>query len=239
MFFDRLLMMVLAFSTLTAATAQKVDSDDIDAAVEELLPGVSSFAEDVARRAEAYAAEAHSLSDSVHFGAASLPGTLGIEGIEALDFATLVNQQDAGSGGQVYVFASLSMPEASLRSLIADADRAGVPVLLRGFKGGSLGETAKALRELHGTDGGDDTLGGVLIDPRAFSVFEVEAVPAFIAVPRPLPQCRGLDCSVPAPAHDRLAGNISLRAALQSLASEGEAAAAVSHDALNRLEARP
>lgn len=239
MSFDRLLMILLASSTFSASAAQEVDGDEIETAVEELLPEVLSFAAEVATRAEVYSAEAQALSDSVHLGDASLPKGLAIEGIEALNLSALVDQQDAGSGGQVLVFASLGMPGESLRLLIADAERARVPVLLHAFKGGSLGETAKALREVLGTRGADDVLGGVLIDPRAFSVFGVESVPSFIAVSGALPQCRGLDCSVPVPPHDRLAGNMSLRAALQILASEGEAAVQVSHDALSRLKARP
>jgi conjugal transfer pilus assembly protein TrbC len=143
----------------------------------------------------------------------------------------------------VIVLASFSMPEASLRELVSDARRAGVPVMLRGFAEGSLSETAKRMREL--LEGPVETrlqetgslLGGVVVDPRAFRIFAVEDVPVFIASAGPLPDCDGLSCTAPPPPHDRIAGNMSLGAALRALASEGTAAPQQAKAVLLRLEA--
>lgn len=217
------------------AGAQELDGAAIDQAVEDALPEVTSFAAEVAERAEAYAAEARTLKDDV-FGRGTLAPELGIRGLPPFDLPELSDGAEQAEKAQVYVFASLAMPDASLKALIRDAARAGVPVLLRGFRGGSLAETAKSLRVLLGEEGGSEPLGGVLIDPRAFSVFGIDKVPVFVAAAEAPPLCRGLDCSVGAPAHDRVAGNMSLRAALQILAAEGASATQASGSALARLE---
>ena len=47
--------------------------------------------------------------------------------------------------------------------------------------------------------------------------------------------CGGLNCVSAAPAHDLIAGNISLPAALRQLASAGDQATDVSSSALERL----
>jgi len=142
------------------------------------------------------------------------------------------------------VLVSLSMPEGSLRAIVTDAHRAGAPVIIRGFVAGSLRETATAMHRLLNESGAipsgpeaQSLLGGIKVDPRAFRVFGVKTVPVFIASDAPLPDCDGLDCSAPPPPHARLAGNISLGAALEALAEEGVYGRSASRAALMRLEA--
>ena len=74
---------------------------------------------------------------------------------------------------------------------------------------------------------------------RAFRIFRVTEVPAFIVTSAPLPDCDGLDCDAPPPPHDRIAGNMSLGAALSALASEGTEAVPQARAALKRWEAQP
>jgi len=99
------------------------------------------------------------------------------------------------------------------------------------------------LGRMHALLGGEtaeaDLLVGVLIDPRAYRVFEVTRAPTFIATAHPLPDCDGLNCAAPAPSHDRIAGNLTLSGALRALAAEGEAAPLQARAALERLEAGP
>ena len=213
----------------------------IEDAIREAQPSASAFAADVAARAEAFAAEAEALAVSV-FEAQTAAPPQGLEsilgdGISALPVAEARNSE-AGPAG-VIVFASLSMPEPALKHLVQQAHKAEVPVMLRGFIGESLGDTARALHEKLGdeTESGE-LLAGVLIDPRAFRIFDVREVPVFLATAHALPDCDGLNCSAPAPAHDRIAGNMSLKAALQALAEQGDAAPLQSAAALARLEAR-
>lgn len=247
-FSQRSLMFVaLVAALLGHANAQElpvIDQEEIDAAVREISPEVASFAAEVAKRAEAYSEEATSLSanaldrmkDVRSNGESEIDHILSLAP-QIAEAREMANKQAVG----VMVFASFSMDETALRTLIVDAHAAGVPVVLRGFIDGSLSATAQRMRSLLGraetADGAEsEFLGGVIIDPRAYRVFDVREVPAFIALDGPLPDCDGLDCSAPAPAHDRIAGNISLSAALSALASEGDHAVRHAQIALSALE---
>jgi len=71
-------------------------------------------------------------------------------------------------------FASFTMPKESLKRLIADTNRVGGVVVMRGFKDGSIKSTALAINEL-GEAGGN-----VQINPNAFTKYKIKAVPAIV-----------------------------------------------------------
>jgi conjugal transfer pilus assembly protein TrbC len=248
-FSDRIRSVILCASLLLSATAayaqDAVDQKRIEEAVREAETEAAAFAAEVAARAEAYAEEARALTDSVHgqWGETAAPSVasepVDLDAMVADAGAIRAARQEASSPAGVLVFVSFSIPEESLRQLVLDAHRAEVPVLLQGFVGGSLKETATRMRTLLGADTGQDLLGGVVIDPRAFRIFRVTEVPAFLATSAPLPDCDGLDCAAPPPPHDRIAGNMSLGAALSALASEGIEAVPQARAALTRWETRP
>ncbi|MEL6210384.1 MAG: type-F conjugative transfer system pilin assembly protein TrbC, partial [Pseudomonadota bacterium] len=228
-----------------------LDRRQIEEAVRAAEEETAAFALEVAKRAEAYAEEARTLSSTVMdrmareeeldlSGEGPLDWTGLLSGAPSIAQAQAAPQAPAG----VMVLVSLSMPEDSLRAIVTDAHRAGVPVIIRGFVGGSLRETAVAMHRLLNESGtipsgpeAQSLLGGIKVDPRAFRVFRAEAVPVFIASDAPLPDCDGLDCSAPPPPHARIAGNISLGAALEALAEEGVYGRSASQAALARLEA--
>ncbi len=68
--------------------------------------------------------------------------------------------------------------------------------------------------------------GGLAIDPTLFRRFKVEAVPVYVVLAEPLATCESQGCAEdPLPRHDRIAGNISLEAALEMVArAKGDAA---------------
>ena len=111
------------------------------------------------------------------------------------------------------------MPPESWRQWAQDAARTGAPLVLRGVGDGGLPGTAKKIGErLGGAEA------GVAIDPRLFRLFGIERVPAVVVVPGGVPPCRSRGCADdPPPPHDRIAGNISLAAALEAVAEEGDA----------------
>ena len=143
----------------------------------------------------------------------------------------------AGRGGtaEILIFTSLSVPAASWRQWARDAARSGAPLVLRGVGAGGLPETAKRIGDrLGGAEA------GVAIDPRLFRLFGIERVPAVAVVPGGVPPCRSRGCAAdPAPAHDRIAGNISLAAALEAVAEEGDAGREVAKAYLERLGREP
>ena len=140
----------------------------------------------------------------------------------------------AGRGGtaEILIFTSLSVPAASWRQWAREAARTGAPLVLRGVGEGGLPETVKRIGErLGGAEA------GVAIDPRLFRLFGVERVPAVVVVPGGVPRCRSRGCTGdPAPPHDLIAGNISLTAALEAVAGEGEVARTVARLHLQRLK---
>lgn len=140
----------------------------------------------------------------------------------------------------IAVFVSFSMPRQSLRKLIHDAGQAEIPVYLRGFKNGSLTQTAQYANDLFSnsinSNSNQELLAGLLIDPRAFSVLQVEHVPTFISYQGPLPDCDGLYCEVNPPEHDRIAGNISLKAALEILSNNETIASRYAKLKLTKME---
>ena len=144
--------------------------------------------------------------------------------------------QPGGAGPEVIVFASLSLPEASWRRWSLDAARAGAAFVLRGVAPGGLAATVRRLRARLPEGGA-----GVAIDPALFRRLHVDAVPAVAVVPGGAAPCRRRGCAgEPAPAHDRIAGNVGLATALEIVAAEGAAGRETARRHLARLkETRP
>ena len=131
----------------------------------------------------------------------------------------------------ILVFMSLAVPPASWREWAREAALFDAPLVLRGVGGGGLRETVKAVGER--LDGHE---AGVAIDPRLFRLFDIERVPAVVAVPGGVSPCESRGCADdPAPAHDLVAGNIGLIAALEAIAAEGDAGRRVARNLLDRL----
>ncbi len=139
----------------------------------------------------------------------------------------------AGRGGtaEVLIFTSLSVPVASWRQWAHEAARTGAPLVLRGVAEDGLRATVKRIGDrLGGAEA------GVAIDPRLFRLFGVTRMPAVVVVPHGVPPCRSRGCADdPAPAHDRIAGNIGLAAALEAVAGEGAVGRDVARRHLERL----
>ena len=142
----------------------------------------------------------------------------------------------AAAGPEVLVFTTLALPEASWRRWSLDAARAGAAFVLRGVAPGGLAATVRRIRARLPEGGA-----GVAIDPALFRRFAVDAAPAVVVVPGGAAPCRRRGCAdEPAPAHDRIAGNIGLVAALEAVAAEGAVGRETARRHLARLrETRP
>lgn len=153
---------------------------------------------------------------------------------EAATLARSLSHQAAGP--EVLVFASLILPEASWRRWSLDAARAGAALVLRGVAPDGLAATVQRLRHRLPEGGA-----GVAVDPVLFRRFAVDAVPAVAVVPGGVAPCRRRGCAgEPAPAHDRIAGNVGLAAALEAVAAEGMVGRETAKRYLARLrETRP
>lgn len=137
--------------------------------------------------------------------------------------------------GAMLVFISLSMPDASLRRLADEAGRAGAVLVLRGLRNDRFRDTLERLRRLYGKADAE-TGPSALIDPAAFQRFRVAAVPVYALLLEAPMRCTTDSC--PAPRHLRLAGDVSLRIALERF-REHPAGAAHARPMLESLVAMP
>lgn len=126
----------------------------------------------------------------------------------------------AASG--LLVLVSLSMPVASLEALVADAERAGALLVLRGVQASSLRATRARLQQLVG-----QRQVAWRIDPMLFRTLQVQAVPTYVlldpdsAVPAPCPTADDTAGQCRPPAHTRVAGDVTMQRALQAMADGG------------------
>lgn len=158
---------------------------------------------------------------------------------ETFDFDRLIAdaggmaKADLGAAPRFIAFASTSMPPASLKATMHDVTRAGGVVVFRGLPGGSAAGLTNALRQVLAPG---ESLDGIGIDPRLFRAFKVEAVPAYVMASSDFDLCDGFDCTTAAPPHDRIAGNVTARYALETFARGGGPGARLAALHLARLE---
>ena len=111
--------------------------------------------------------------------------------------------------GGIFVFASFSMPEPSLKAVLSDASELGIHVVFNGFVDNSVIATEERVRSIYD---GSDISHGFIIDPTLFTRFEVIAVPTVVSTMVNLDVCETSGCNEDlVPDHDRAAGNVPLR----------------------------
>ncbi len=170
----------------------------------------------------AYAKEAQATADA---------GPLDLDGM--IRSAADAEVAAMGETPRFIAFASLSMPEPSLKALVRDVTRAGGVTVLRGFPQGDSAAFKKRLAAIW-RDGQE--AGALGIDPRLFRAFDIAVAPSFVMVASDFAPCDGFDCSDILPPRDRLAGNISVAEVLDTFASGGGPGAQLAALHLRRLE---
>lgn len=118
--------------------------------------------------------------------------------------------------GLLLVFVSLTMPDASLRSLLKQSTEWQAPLLIRGPLPAGFTATAQRLMGLLNAKGALPIRAGVAIDPDAFHRFHVRDVPTFVLIKSNRCQARwpcGPDD------HAKIKGNVSIRTALEALST--------------------
>lgn len=240
----RITIVIAAIAGLAGiqAIAQTVDGLDLEAIKRRsaaMQGDADLFAEHVRNRGDAFreeavAIQAKSSTNLTALAKADLP----VNGDGAFDFDEIIkgaSQNVAGTKGdapQFIAFASLSMPPAALRQLIADTGKAGGVVVFRGFPNNSM----KAFSAMLGKVVTDkDQLSNVGIDPRLFRAFNVEAVPTYVAVSTDFDLCSGLNCTTSVPTHDKITGNVSVRYVLDTFVAAHGPGAGVASVALRNL----
>jgi conjugal transfer pilus assembly protein TrbC len=239
----------LALAGVSAALAQSVttsldglDLKAVKARSEAEITEAQVFVDTVIDRGKAHEAEAEALREEGLAAVRGLdPASLPKGPDGAVDFDAMLAGAAAnsaapmGEGPLFVVFASLSMPKASLSALIADTTRAGGMVVFRGFPGNSAKAFAEGLRQVVSEEAQE---AHIAIDPRLFRAFRVSAAPTFVVTARDYELCDGLDCTSITPEHDRMTGNVTVGYALERFAASAGPGAGVARVALARLERR-
>ncbi len=136
---------------------------------------------------------------------------------------------------QFLAFASLAMPEDSLRQMIGDVSRAGGTVVFRGFSPQGAGAFMKGLSKAIPPG----TKPRISIDPRLFKAFHVESVPTYIALADGFVPCSGDMCTANPQVFDRLSGNVTTAFAAETIADGNGPGASVARGAFAALKGAP
>ncbi|MGR6831160.1 type-F conjugative transfer system pilin assembly protein TrbC [Aliivibrio wodanis] len=118
----------------------------------------------------------------------------------------------------IMIFASLGMPKTALKQLMQQASDLNVPVVIRGLWENDFAATVNKVQSLILSEDGDTILGGVEINPVWFKQFNIQQVPAFVAINKG--QCIG-EPPCDAADYDIVYGNVSLYNALETIANKG------------------
>lgn len=230
---------VLGLGATSAIFAQTVGGLDLGA-LEGRDPAIAENAENLVQKAlmrdktASESARAVVASSEANLRRAPVGTKGGAQGPVDFD-AILAGAKDnltAPRGGPMLVaFASLSMPDASLKRVIGDVTRAGGVVVFRGFPAGNPARFGSAMLKLVEPR----QAANVLIDPRLFRAFGVETVPTYVAVSSDYVPCDSLTCVSDVPPFDRLVGNVPARFALETIAGGRGPGAPVAEVALARL----
>ena len=224
------------------AAAQAVDGIDLGVLTgkaESDATDHEALVREASRRAEAMRSEAQETANAAQAYAGGQLKQLRSGPAGPVDFDMVlrgaeVAQADTGRAPRLIVFASLAMPEASLKALIRDTAKAGGALVFRGFPGNSVKAFQQGIARVVANDSDSGNIG---VDPRLFRAFHVDAVPTFVAVSSDFDACDGLDCTSDVPAFDRMSGNVTVRHVLETFAEGKGPGAGVAAVALGRLEA--
>ena len=234
---------IVAFVAVSAAVAQTVDGIDIGA-IKAKAKGQQAEAEALVNGAkdsgkpheeEVQRMHDRAMADLAELSPEDFPsGPKGpVDFDELLSGAAGNAAKPQGEAPLFMVFASLSMPQGSLKQLIRDTTRAGGVVVFRGFPNNNAKLFIAGMSKLADAEGDEPNIG---IDPRLFRAFNVQSAPTYIVASSEFELCSGFDCTTAVPPHDRLSGNVTVEYVLESFVDAKGPGAAVAAVALRNLK---
>jgi conjugal transfer pilus assembly protein TrbC len=130
---------------------------------------------------------------------------------------------------EVMVFVSFTMPTASLKRIVKEANKIGASVIFRGFKNNSYKETILAIKSL------GEVAGNVVVNPNAFTKYQIKSVPVLVlAKATTLDQLDTSGCALP-DTYAAVSGDVSLPYALEAIAKQDRAFESLAHQYLQQL----
>lgn len=240
--FPASLVTLAGLASISALLAQTVDGVDIQAVKKrsaDLAAEVQAFVDQVKDRGDQFRDEAAAVRENGtenmrRISAKDLPkGPAGpVDFDEIVQGATTNANARGGEAPQFIVFASLSMPEASLKQLVRDTAAAGGVVVFRGFPNNSAKEFVARIGKV--VEQGQ--FASIGIDPRLFRAFDVQAVPTYVSVSSDFDLCAGFSCTTKVPPYDRMTGNVTVDYALSTFVNGNGPGARVAAVALANLK---
>lgn len=206
----RAIWAVLAAAAALTAMAQQVPADEAIAREADKLAARSAR---VLNEADQQSRQLHQAVPDVG-NAAPLPSLLAPSPADIAKRYGPALQPEAA----LFVLVSLSLPQASLDRLAAQAGKAGATLVLRGVVDGSLTKTAEMTADVIRQHPGAQ----FQIDPTLFRRFNVDQVPTFVlstSAPAIPGQTCGKDCDAQG-TFVRVSGDVTLDYALEHLARQ-------------------
>lgn len=230
----------IAVSAAVAQTVDGVDLSSIRAKAKEQMADAQALINGVKDSGKPHEAEVQRLHDRAMADLAELSpedfagGPKGpVDFDELLSGAAGNAAKPQGEAPLFMVFASLSMPQQSLKRLIRDTTRAGGIIVFRGFPNNNAKQFIAGMSKLADAEGDESNIG---IDPRLFRAFNVQAAPTFVVASSDFELCSGFDCISDVPPHDRMTGNVTVEYVLESFVDSKGPGAAVAAVALRNLK---
>lgn len=246
--FPLLVASSLAIAAAFAAAAQDntpdLDIAAIRARAQDHAADAEALASTVRKKADAVAEDAKTVQQGARASRAAYAksaqaavdaGPLDLDGM--IRAGAEAEAASIGETPRFIAFASLAMPDASLKALVRDVTRAGGVTVLRGFP---QGDSALFRKRLAAIWSSPDEPGALGIDPRLFRAFHVEVAPSFVMVAGDFAPCDGFDCTDTLPPHDRVSGNVSVADVLETFVGGGGPGASLARVHMRHLqETRP
>ena len=113
------------------------------------------------------------------------------------------------------IFVSSSMPKQLLKNYALEAKRYGGVLVFIGLPGGSIHKLTDLIMEISSEDSG-----AMQIDDEAFTAFEITSVPAIVLAS----SASIFEGKTASKKHDKVTGSITIKAALELFAKNGEMA---------------
>lgn len=145
-----------------------------------------------------------------------------------------LTSQDKTQSPQLRIFVSLSVPQPSLRLLVLQAEAAPATLVLRGLKANSMKQTLDTVQKLIG-----ERKVSWQIDPEAFQRHGIHHAPTFVLADGRAADTGCTTSCTSAGITYRVAGDISLRHALETIVRQHPASQALVSPYLDRLKATP
>lgn len=158
--------------------------------------------------------------------------TPALQFVESPSDTDKVYSSEIKTPGDVLIFISFSMPPASLKQWLIQADKIQAPLIVRGLVNHSFHETQAKLAEV-----APDYKNSVVMDPRLFQVYQITTVPAVAVRNTSARACSPEESCWHLYPYNVVYGDVDLDYALQTIVNQGNNGGNIAERMLQQLRA--